>query len=338
VFFTHRTKLDQLLPELERRYPADTPAAIVCDVSYPTEKTFRTTLGGVRDLLAREKLPHLYLFYLGDGVGRTSAPETAEKCSAVYGSGANAIAVATGSPGELGLLEALADAFSRKHNAGVHWTKAGSGKALSLLKQKKVDVAMVHAPAAEQRAVAEGWAARRTLLGANEFYLVGPKNDPAGVAGATSAADAYARIAKAKATFLSRGDNSGTHKKELSIWQRAGVAPSGDWYVPANDFMMATLQRANKESGYFMTDNSTWVAARKDLPNLKVLFQGDPALVNVYHALCQPEGATKVQPLAAKFMDFLASREAQAIITGYGKDRYGEPMYRGAEQVLAFDH
>jgi len=206
-----------------------------------------------------------------------------------------------------------------------------------LLEEKLVDVALVHAPEAEEQAVAEGWAVRRTLLGANEFYLVGPKDDPAGVAGATSAVDAYARIAKAKATFLSRGDNSGTHKKELGIWRKAGITPSGDWYVPTNDFMTATLQRANDEPGYFMTDNSTWVAAQKDLPNLEVLFQGDPALVNVYHGLCRPEGATEGQPLAAQFMDFLASPEGQAIVSSYGEDRYGEPMYRGAEEAVALD-
>ena len=104
------------------------------------------------------------------------------------------------------------------------------------------------------------------------------------------------------------------------------------------DFMMATLQRANEEPGYFMTDSSTWVAVHKDLTNLKILFRGDPALVNVYHGLCQPEGATEGQPLAAKFMDFLASPEGQAIVSDYGKDRYGEPMYRDVEHAKALDH
>jgi len=338
VFFTHRTKLEQLLPKLESRYPADTPAAVVCDASYPTQKVVRGTLGSIRDVLAGEELPHLYLFFVGDGLGQRPAPAAAEECTAVYGDGAKAITVATGSPGELGLLEALANAFSRKQGVAVRWKKAGSGKSLSLLKEEKAHVALVHAPEAEKQAVAEGWAARRTLLGSNEFYLVGPKDDPAGVSGATSAVEAYARIAKAKATFLSRGDNSGTHKKEMDIWKQTGITPSGDWYVVTKDFMMATLQRANEEPGYFMTDSSTWVAARKNLPNLKVLFRGDPALVNVYHGLCQPEGATESQPLAAKFMDFLASQEAQAVISNYGKDRYGEPMYRGAEHAVAFDH
>ena len=338
VFFTHRTKLEQLLPKLESRYPADTPVAIVCDASYPTQKVVRGTLGNILDVLAGEKLPHLYLLYVGDGLGQGPAPAPAEACNAVYGEGANAITVATGSPGELGLLEALAKAFSRKYDDAVRWKKAGSGKSLCLLEEEKADVALVHAPEAEKQAVAEGWAVRRTLIGSNEFYLVGPKDDPAGISKAASAAEAYARIATAKATFLSRGDSSGTHGREMAIWSEAGITPSGDWYVVTKDFMMATLQRANREPGYFMIDSSTWVAARADLDNLKVLFRGDPVLVNVYHGLCRPKGATQGQPDAARFMDFLASEEAQAIVCSYGKDRYGEPMYRGVETAKAFDH
>jgi len=137
----------------------------------------------------------------------------------------------------------------------------------------------------------------------------------------------YAPIAKAGVTFLSRGDNSGTHKREVTIWKRAGVVPSGDWYVVTEDFMLATLRKANERKAYFMTDSSTWVSAHAELDNLDVLFRGDPVLVNVYHALCQPEGATEGQPHASKFVDFLSSDEAQAIVRNYGKDRYGEPMY-----------
>jgi len=115
------------------------------------------------------------------------------------------------------------------------WVKAGSGKSLKLLKEKKVDIIMVHAPATEKKAIKEGWAIKRSLIGSNEFYIVGPKNDPARISSATSAADAYAKIASGKATFLSRGDNSGTNKKELSIWKTAGISPSGDWYVITKD-------------------------------------------------------------------------------------------------------
>ena len=257
---------------------------------------------------------------------------------ATYGKGDQAICVATGSPGELGLLEVLADAFNENHDTRLCWRKAGSGASLKLLREKKVDVVMVHAPAAEKKAVQEGWAIKRTLIGSNEFYIVGPKDDPAGIKAAKSAAEAYGKIAKAKAPFMSRGDNSGTHKKELSIWKMAETEPSGDWYVITKDFMMATLKRADKEMGYFMTDSSTWVAGKKDLKNLAVLFRGDPYLVNTYHALCQPEGVTPEQSFAALFIDFVGSEKGQSIIRNYGKDLYGEGMYNDAAYAKKYDH
>jgi tungstate transport system substrate-binding protein len=259
-------------------------------------------------------------------------------CKAVYGEGANRIRLATGSPGELGLLKVLAKAFNTKHDTSLCWVKAGSGKSLKLLNAKKVDLVMVHAPAAEKKAVQEGWAIKRTLIGSNEFYIVGPTNDPAGIKQAKSAADAYARIAKKQAKFLSRGDNSGTHKKEMAIWAKANIKPSGQWYIVTKDFMMATLKKANAVNGYFMTDSSTWVAGKKDLGNLGVLFRGDPFLINTYHGLCQPEGATPAQDYADKFIEFLASEEGQKAIRDYGKDLYGEAMYNDAAYAKQFEH
>ncbi len=261
-----------------------------------------------------------------------------DACKAVYGSGATTLRLATGSPGELGLVEALAAAFNDNHDARLCWRKAGSGASLKLLKGKAVDVIMVHAPAAEKQAVADGWAVKRSLIGSNEFYIVGPKEDPAGIAAATSAADAYGRIAKANALFFSRGDNSGTHKKELAIWKKAGVQPSGDWYRITKTFMMATLKMADSEKGYFMTDSSTWVAAKQELANLSILFRGDPMLINTYHALCQPQGATAAQPLAAAFVDFLVSEQGQQIVRMYGADLYGEGLYNDAAYAKKYDH
>jgi tungstate transport system substrate-binding protein len=268
----------------------------------------------------------------------TSLPCLAQpKVEASYGQGPNVFLLATGSPGELGLLEQLGNAFAKKADSTLQWVKAGSGKSLELLKNKEVDMIMVHAPTAEKKAVAEGWAVNRTLIGSNEFYIVGPESDPAGIAAATSAADAYRRIAKAEARFFSRGDNSGTHKKELAIWNMAGIEPAGDWYIVTRDFMMATLKRANQEKGYFMTDSSTWIAARKDLENLKVLFKGDKFIVNTYHALCQPEGATPGAAVAGNFIDFVASEEGQEIIRNYGKDLYGEGLYNDAAYASQFE-
>ncbi len=259
-------------------------------------------------------------------------------CKASYGNSGQVFRLATGSPGELGLLKELATSFNKKYGTAMCWVKAGSGKSLKLLKDKQVDIVMVHAPSAEKNAIKEGWAIKRSLIGSNEFYIVGPKSDPAGISAASSASDAYARIAKAGATFLSRGDNSGTHKKELHIWKTAGISPSGDWYMITKDFMMATLKKANKVNGYFMTDSSTWVAGKRDLGNIKILFKGDPFLINTYHGLCQPEGATKAQKHASNFIDFLNSNPGQKIIRDYGKDLHGQGMYNDAVYAKKYDH
>ena len=261
-----------------------------------------------------------------------------DACTARYGSGDHDLRLATGSPGELGLLKVIAEAFGQENNTTLCWKKAGSGKSLQLLKEKKVDVVMVHAPAAEKKAVEDGWAIKRSLIGSNEFYIVGPLADPAGIAQAKSAAEAYGKIAAAQALFFSRGDNSGTHKKEMAIWKMADVQPAGDWYRITQTFMMATLKMANESGGYFMTDSSTWVAAKKEMNQIKILFRGDPFLINTYHALCQPEGATPAQPYASKFVDFLVSEEGQQIIRSYGADQPGEGLYNDADYARQYEH
>jgi tungstate transport system substrate-binding protein len=262
----------------------------------------------------------------------------ADSCRAVYGTGSPRFRLATGSPGELGLLEKLADAFNETHGTSMCWIKAGSGRSLNLLHSGKVDIIMVHAPAAEKKAVKAGWAVKRTLIGSNEFYIVGPKNDPAGISNAKSASDAYAMIAHTESKFFSRGDNSGTNKKELAIWKKAGIVPSGSWYIITGDFMMATLKRADREKGYFMTDSSTWVAGRSKLGNLKILFRGDPVLINTYHGLCRPADGSGIQKAASSFIDFLSSDQGQKIIRDYGKDAFGQGMYNDAEYAGQYDH
>jgi len=280
---------------------------------------------------------------VGQGVwllfGKTAASESvaSKTFQASYGTGTHIIDVATGSPGELGLLEALAAEFNKSHDTTIQWWKAGSGRSLQLLREKKVDAALVHAPDAEKTAVAEGWASNRTLLGSNEFYIVGPKDDPAGIVTATSAANAFARIFRAKAKFLSRGDNSGTHKKEMAIWKRANIVPAGNWYIVTNDFMLGTLRKANETQGYFMTDSSTWVVAKDDLNRLAVLFKGDPVLVNVYHGVSQPGNGEK-QKCAQQFLQFLPTKKAQEIVRCFGKERYGEALYHNAAYAGRFDH
>jgi tungstate transport system substrate-binding protein len=271
------------------------------------------------------------------GVSAGGALAKEMKITATYDHGGTAFTLATGSPGELGLLKALAAAFAKETPATLIWVKAGSGASLKLLKGKQVDMVMVHAPAAEAAAVKEGWATKHTLIGSNEFYIVGPRHDPAGIADAKSAAEAYARIAKAKAKFVSRGDNSGTNKKELRIWKAAGATPKGDWYVVTKDFMTASLMKANAIGGYFMTDSSTWVAERKAASKLAILFKGDKVLVNTYHALLSV-AKTPGKAVAAKFIAFVGNAAGQTVIREYGVKAYGEALYQDAAYAKKFVH
>jgi tungstate transport system substrate-binding protein len=266
------------------------------------------------------------------------SPLRAEEAAAVYGSGPVTISLATGSPGELGLLEALAEDFNKAmyQTTKLFWIKAGSGNALQLLRDKKVDVIMVDTPGLEIVAVKMGWATGRTLLCSNEFLIVGPRNDPAKIAEAKSAVEAYRRIAKVQAKFFFRGDNSGSEKRELEIWKLAGIRPWGQWYVLTRDFMTATLKRANLEQGYFMVDSSTWTAKKGQVPNLKVLYRGDKILINTYHALCQPPGATPGAATAAKFIAFAASPQGQEIIRDYGRKHFGQALYHDAADARQF--
>lgn len=260
-------------------------------------------------------------------VGSEGSPAPA----AIYGDAGPVLRLATGSPGELGLIEALALAFLAQETVRVAWYKAGSGQALDLLKAGQVDMVMVHAPAAERAAVAQGWATRRTAVGGNAYYLVGPADDPANVRQARDVVDALGRIAESRAKFLSRGDQSGTHRQELALWESAGIDPAWPGYYASGDFMAASLRRADRDGAYFLTDNSTWVVLRPELETLEVLFSGDPRLVNAYHALLSPGSASA--GLAGRFLDFISGPEGQAVLRDFGRAKHGTPLYLDASEA-----
>ena len=186
----------------------------------------------------------------------------------------------------------------------------------------------------EKTNLEEGWAAERTLFAANEFLLVGPPADPAAIARATTVVDAYQRIAKSRATFLSRGDNSGTHRRELALWRQAGLHPSGPCYQSDPHLHAGRPRRAAEQQAYFMTDSSTWVTIQEKCPSLQVLFRGDPQLVNVYHALCQGPRTAGGSESAAQFVACLASHQAQSIVRDFGRRQYGTPLYMDARTAL----
>lgn len=259
------------------------------------------------------------------------------ECTERYGKGALELKLATGSPGELGLVKVLAEEFAKTNDITLCWIKAGSGESLSFLKKKEVDIIMVHAPKGEKDALKEGWASDRSLIGSNEFYITGPAKDPALIKDSSSVVEAYSRIAAKQTLFYTRADNSGTHKKELDIWKKANITPTGAWYTANKDFMLATLKKADTTGAYFMTDSSTWVAAKKELKNLKILFRGDIFLVNTYNALKQNGTDTPQQKMSEKFIEFVSKGGGQEIIRTFGKELYGEAIYNDATYAKKYD-
>lgn len=251
----------------------------------------------------------------------------------VWGTGSQRFSLATGSPGELGLLQALAERFTAANDAQMAWTFAGSGAAMDHLRARRVDMILAHAPPAERRAVADGWATGRVLFGSNEFWVLGPAEDPAGVQGMEALA-AFRRLAERRAPFVSRGDNSGTHQKERQLWQEAGVTPDPAQLIVTRDFMTASMRRANAEEAYFLTDSSTFIAERANMPRLRVLVRGGMVLLNPYHTLFLSE-PTPATPIARRFGEFLLSDTAQSMLRDFGRDRFGEPMYNDRAATAA---
>jgi tungstate transport system substrate-binding protein len=180
-----------------------------------------------------------------------------------------------------GLLNALLPRFTEETGYQVHVIAVGTGKALRMGRDGDVDVVLVHARAAEDRFVAEGYGEKRYGVMYNDFVIVGPKADPAGLAGANGASEALSKIARSQSVFVSRGDDSGTHKKERSLWKAAGLSPEGIWYREAGQGMGKVLQMAGEMGAYTLTDRGTWLAYQDKSP-LQIDFQGDPLLFNPY--------------------------------------------------------
>ncbi len=180
-----------------------------------------------------------------------------------------------------GLLKVLLPHFERDSGYKVHVIAVGTGKALRMGRDGDVDAVLVHAPAAERQFVADGHGVERRDVMYNDFVIVGPRADPAGIRDVPDAAVALTRIAARHAPFVSRGDDSGTHQKEFALWQAAGVKPTGKWYREAGQGMEQVLHMAGEFDGYTLADRGTWLALRKKL-TLEVLVQGDIRLFNPY--------------------------------------------------------
>jgi tungstate transport system substrate-binding protein len=180
-----------------------------------------------------------------------------------------------------GLLNHLLPAFTADSGYEVHVIAVGTGKALRMGRDGDVDVVLVHAPEAEARFVEAGYGDRRHAVMYNDFVIVGPGSDPAGISAAKTVSEAMGNIAASESLFVSRGDDSGTHKKELKLWQGGNVTPRGEWYREAGQGMGKVLQIASELDAYTLTDRGTWLAYRNK-SSLKVLFEGDQMLHNPY--------------------------------------------------------
>jgi tungstate transport system substrate-binding protein len=217
-----------------------------------------------------------------------------------------------------GLLQDLLPYFERKTGYTVHVIAVGTGKALRMGRDGDVDVVLVHAPAAEQKFVDEGAGVKRVKVMYNDFVIVGPADDPASISSSTSGIDALSKIAKSQAIFISRGDDSGTNKKELSLWKDAGIKPQGDWYREAGQGMGKVLQMSAELSAYTLTDRGTWLAYQTKSP-LKITYEGDPILFNPYGIIAvNPARYPDINSAGAEaLIDWITSPDGQRMIGSY---------------------
>lgn len=239
------------------------------------------------------------------------------------------IMASTTSTGDSGLMDVLIPMFEAKTGYIITPIYIGTGAAIAMGERGEADVLLVHAPTSEVAYMEAGNGVERKLVMHNDFVIVGPADDPAGINGMTVAKDAFAKIAEAGSIFISRGDDSGTHKSELSIWKTAGITPEGQtWYQESGQGMGATLTITSEKQGYTLTDRATYLATKANL-ELEVLVQGDPVLLNIYHVITvNPELSDAINVEGAKaFLDFMISDEAQEAIRTYGVEKYGEPLF-----------
>ena len=244
------------------------------------------------------------------------------------GGGRELILATTTSTQDSGLLDVLVPMFEERTDYAVKTIAVGSGAALRLGEEGEADVILAHSPDAEEEFMAANHGVNRRLVMHNDFIIVGPAGDPAGTRGLDDAAEAFRRIAASWATFLSRGDESGTHTKELKVWDSAGVEPSGRWYQETGTGMGPTLLVADEKRGYTLSDRGTFLAQR-DAVALEVLVEGDPALFNVYHVMqVNPEKSGRINAEgAAAFAEFITSDEIQKVIHDHGAAEYGQPLF-----------
>lgn len=250
------------------------------------------------------------------------------------GNGEEIILATTTSTQDSGLLDAILPVFEDETGYSVSVVSVGSGEAMTMGENGEADVLLVHSPAAEEEFVTGGHADEdgRMDVMYNDFVLVGPKDDPAGIAASApdDAVEAFRKLADTRSTFISRSDESGTHQKELAIWEACGIQPEGDWYVEAGTGMGAVLEMANEMLGYTLSDRATWLNLGLD-EDLMIVCEKDESgiLYNQYGVICvNPEKNENINHEGAKaFQKWIVSEETQELIGRYGVEEFGSPLF-----------
>jgi len=234
-------------------------------------------------------------------------------------------------PIDAGIVGDLEDAFTKKTGIIIEHKGAGTGQALKMAETGNFDLVLVHARALEEKFVADGFGTKRYDLMYNDFVVLGPADDPAGVWGMKDAAAALRKIADTKVFFVTRGDKSGTHVKEMEVWKKAGIEPQEEWYVVFKEGAKGnapTLAYANEKQAYLIMDRATYITMKSKI-TLQILVERDEILLNNMSVI--PVNPTKFPKVhyqeAMQFVEWLQSREAQMIIRDFGKDKYGEPLF-----------
>lgn len=261
---------------------------------------------------------------------QTSAPPAANPGAQPPAKPANpdVILATTTSTQDSGLLDVLIPEFEKKTGYKIKPIAVGTGQALAMGEKGEADVLLTHAPSSEKKLVDEKTVVNYRLVMHNDFVLVGPPEDPAGIKGKKTAAEALKAIADSKAVFVSRGDDSGTHKMEISLWKKANVDPKGTWYQESGSGMGQTLNIASDKGGYTLTDRATYLSLKKNL-KLDILLEGEKSLLNIYHVMqVNPDKFPKVNKDGAKaFADFMVSPDTQKMIGEFGKDKFGQSLF-----------
>ena len=253
---------------------------------------------------------------------------TVSACASAAPANPNIILATTTSTQDSGLLDLLVPMFEEQTNYTVQTIAVGTGEALKMGEDGNADVLLVHAPSSEITFMEGGHGRDRFLVMHNDFIVAGPAEDPARIQGLDTQA-AFAAIHNAGATFVSRGDDSGTHKKELELWEKAALDPAGQaWYLETGQGMGASLIVASEKGGYILTDRATYLA-NKDNLQLEILLEGDNSLLNVYHVITvNPEKWPEVNyDGALAFSEFLTDPATQEVIEQFGLDEYGQPLF-----------